>query len=501
MARYKYVDKSQGLFITVDLQKQLIPGTFEHTLNELIDKKLDLSIFDQRYKNDETGATAIEPRVLLKIIIYCYSLGIITSRKIARMCETHMVVKALANDIEPHYTTISNFVSTMSGEVEVLFTEILMVCQGMGLIEGKMFAIDGCRLPSNAAKEWSGTKKELEKKYNRIKSITKKIIAEHKKGDIQGADEEAATKKKLKRMEKEAARILEFLSTHEKRIGAGGKEIQMNITDNESGKIKGPHGMIQGYNGLAAADGKNQVIVAAGAYGSAAEGPYFAEMVDKIKTNMQGITEKEEPLKKAIILADTAYFSEENLQAAKEKGVKVIIPDQQFRQRDEQLSKGERRKGKEQFDARDFKYKKKENWYICPNGKKLLFKREVTLNRNHGMKYESKTTDCRGCPYFEKCISARSKKKKYRTLYIPVSDYDENLSEKMRDKIDDPKYKKIYGHRMQIIEPVFADITYCKGISRFTLRTKMKVTIQWLLYCIVHNIGKCSMAERMKYAI
>jgi transposase len=116
--------------------------------------QLDLSIFDQRYKNDETGAAAIEPRVLLKIIIYCYSLGIITSRKIAKMCENHMVVKALANDIEPHCTTISNFVSTMSEEVEVLFTEVLMVCQGMGLIEGKMFAIDGCRKEPACAGEF-----------------------------------------------------------------------------------------------------------------------------------------------------------------------------------------------------------------------------------------------------------------------------------------------------------------------------------------------------------
>ncbi|GHV45991.1 hypothetical protein AGMMS49546_33180 [Spirochaetia bacterium] len=125
------------------------------------------------------------------------------------MCETHMVVKALANDIEPHCTTISNFVSTMSEE--------------------------------------SGTKKALEKKYERIKKITKKIIAEHKKQDIKGTDEEAARKKKLKRMNKDAKRILEFLSSHEKRIGAGREEVKMNITDNESGKIKGLHGMIQGY--------------------------------------------------------------------------------------------------------------------------------------------------------------------------------------------------------------------------------------------------------------
>ncbi|GHV91926.1 hypothetical protein AGMMS50268_24330 [Spirochaetia bacterium] len=234
------------------------------------------------------------------------------------MCENHMTVKALANDIEPHCTTISNFVSIMSEEVEVLFTEVLVVCQGMGLIEGKMFAIDGCRLPSNAVKEWSGTKKELEKKYDWIKKIRKKILVEHKKQDIKGTDEEAARKKKLKRMNKDAKRILEFLSSHEKRIGAGREEVKMNITDNERGKIKGPHGMIQGYNGLAAADGKNQVIVAASAYGSVAERPYFPEMLDKIRTNMKAVT------------------------------------------------------GKERFDVRDFKYMKKGDYYLCPNGKSLF---------------------------------------------------------------------------------------------------------------------------------
>ncbi|GHV76035.1 hypothetical protein AGMMS49942_08560 [Spirochaetia bacterium] len=259
--------------------------------------------------------------------------------------------------------------------------------------------------------------------------------------------------------------------------------------------------MIQGYNGLAAADGKNQVIVAASAYGSAAEGLYFPEMVDKIATNMKEITGNEEPLKKAIILADTAYFSEENLQEAKQRNVEVIIPDQRFRQRDEQLTGGVHRKGNERFDARDFKYIKNDDTYICPNGKRLEYKSSAILNTNRGRKYESKTRDCRGCPWFEKCIRSHSKKKNTRTLYIPILQYEENLSQKMRDKIDNPKYKKIYSRRMQIIEPVFADITYCKGISRFTMRSKVKVDIQWLLYCIVHNIGKCCMAERVKYAV
>jgi hypothetical protein len=61
----------------------------------------------------------------------------------------------------------------------------------------------------------------------------------------------------------------------------------------------------------------------------------------------------------------------------------------------------------------------------------------------------------------------------------------------MRKKIDEAKYRALYGRRMQIIEPCFSDMSYCKGMDRFSLRTKIKVNIQWMLYCMVHNIGKC----------
>jgi transposase len=90
----------------VNLLEQLVLGTFEHTLNRLIDKKLDLGIFDRKYQNNDTGAAVIHPEILLKIILYCYLLGIISSRKIAKMCENNMVVKALAEDTELNYTII-----------------------------------------------------------------------------------------------------------------------------------------------------------------------------------------------------------------------------------------------------------------------------------------------------------------------------------------------------------------------------------------------------------
>jgi len=501
MARYKEVEQGQGLLLPVVLSEQLVSGTFEYALNELLDNKIDLSIFDDRYNNDLTGAKAIEPRILLKIILYCYSLGIISSRKIAKMCENHIIVKALTSETEPHYTTISNFVSGMGDEIEKVFGEVLLVCHELKLIRGKMFAIDGCRLPSNASKEYSGTKEELRAKYEKLKKMIREIMKKHRENDRIGKKDKAKDKKKLKTLRKKADKILDFLNTHEDRRGASGEIVKSNITDNESGKIKGPHGVIQGYNGIAVADDKNQIIIAANAYGSVSEGQFFGKMLDHTELNMKLISEEEKPMERTIMLSDNGNFSEDNLQKAKSMGIEAVIPDEQFRNRDEQIKDGKRREGKDRFDSRHFKYNKKENSFICPNGKHLVYKGRVKLNRNEGDKYECKVKECDGCPFIDKCVRGKkSGKKKGRVLYIPVSKYDENLSQQMREKIDTPKYKKLYSNRLKIIEPVFADITYCKGMTRFTLRGQKKVSIQWKLFCIVHNIGKCVMVKSKKRA-
>jgi hypothetical protein len=113
------------------------------------------------------------------------------------------------------------------------------------------------------------------------------------------------------------------------------------------------------------------------------------------------------------------------------------------------------------------------------------------LRNNSGKKYQASGGVCRKCHLLEQCINRRTSKNPARTLYIADSKYSENLSEKMRDKIDDPAYRELYSRRMQIIEPVFSNIRYCKGMDRFTFRGEDKVRTQWKLYCIVHNLWKC----------
>jgi len=505
MARLKQTDNFQGQFIAVNLREQLFPDTFEWTIDYLIDKT-DMSLFEEKYNNDERGAAAYPPRVLLKIILYCYSRGIITSRKIEKVCRDNIIVKALAEDLEPDHATIAAFISTNEEAVKDLFAQILTQCAQLNLITREMFAIDGCKLPSNASKEWSGSIKELRKKRDKMKEHIDKLIKQHREMDkdekakriqkpyanTMGNDRERR-KKTIERLENKLEKMNKFLKEAEPRKGVSVEEVQSNITDNESALIKGPHGYIQGYNGITIADSGSQIIVSAEVIGSGPESGSFPKMLESLEENMKMITGKEEPLKKSLLVGDTGYFSEANLQEAAERGINVLIPDPQFRQRDPYYAeKKEEKVGKrKRFTAEDFKYNERSDSFTCPCGKVLEYKCDIELRNNSGRKYMARRTDCANCPLIDKCIARRSGKKSVRTLYIVEKKYKDNLSEKMRKKIDNPAYRELYSRRMQIVEPVYSNITYNKGMNRFTLRTERKVNIQWKLYCMVHNIGKC----------
>ncbi len=148
MPHFKHTNYDQIKMIPVDFKSQLSPGTFEHTLDYLIEKQLDLSIFNHRYKNSKTGATAYDPKVLLKIVLLAYSRGITSSRKIEQLCRENIIFIALSCDSQPQCTTIANFISKIPAKIETIFRDILFICDDMGLIGRLMFAIDGCKIPS-----------------------------------------------------------------------------------------------------------------------------------------------------------------------------------------------------------------------------------------------------------------------------------------------------------------------------------------------------------------
>jgi transposase len=110
MARYKRYDYSQDVLIPVSLEGQLMPGTMEFAIHTLVETRMDISIFDERYKNDETGCWAYDPKVLLKVVLLGYSRGLISSRKIERACKENVTFMALACGQRADHSTIASFV-------------------------------------------------------------------------------------------------------------------------------------------------------------------------------------------------------------------------------------------------------------------------------------------------------------------------------------------------------------------------------------------------------
>jgi transposase len=153
MPNFKPYDYNQTSMAVINYQDQLQAGTFEHALHHLIDSKLGLSVFYPKYTNDNVGRLTYDPAILLKIILFAYSKGITSSREIQWCCETNIIFKALSCDSVPHWTTIASFISSKPQEIESLFEQILLICDDQGLLGKELFAIDGCKMPSNAAKE------------------------------------------------------------------------------------------------------------------------------------------------------------------------------------------------------------------------------------------------------------------------------------------------------------------------------------------------------------
>jgi len=178
MPRFKHYNYDQDSMVVINYQEQLQPGTFEQAVHYLIEHKLDLSVFHPRYRNDDTGRLAYDPAILLKIILFAYSKGITSSREIQWCCETNIIFKALSCDTVPHFTTLAKFVSQHADEIEELFEQILLVCHEQGLLGNELFAIDSCKMSSDAAKEWSGTFKELGEKRDKLKRLIRHHLHE-----------------------------------------------------------------------------------------------------------------------------------------------------------------------------------------------------------------------------------------------------------------------------------------------------------------------------------
>ena len=514
MARFKHYDYNQATMVVINYQDQLQPGTFEHALHYLISEKLDLSAFHQPYKNDQEGRPAYDPAILLKIILFAYSKGITSSREIQWCCETNIIFKALSCDTVPHFTTLAHFVSSQPQAIEDLFEQVLLICDQQGLLGHELFAIDGCKMRSNAAKEWSGTFKELEQKRQKLKCLIRHHLSEHQDKDRWESEEELdrdiRKAKTILSLNAAANKIGDFLKHSQPRTGKGkrSKEVKSNITDNQSAKMTTSKGTIQGYNGVASVDKKHQIVIDAQAFGEGQEHHTLQPVLETIQERYKRLGISKSLYKEGIVVtADTGFANEANMKYLHENNINAYIPDNQFRSRDPKFAHQKEKYGKrhqipgkpqakQRIPASEFQFDPIKMTCICPAGNSISHRGTRDNEQGQPIAYfEGRLLQCRNCHKKHRCMknpsAANHRKGAGRQVSFPLNDKrPPSYTDWMKHRIDSPHGKQIYSHRMSVVEPVFGNIGTNKRLNRFSLRGKAKVQGQWQLYCLVHNVEK-----------
>ena len=498
MARYKHIDTSPR-FLAVDLQQQLLPGTFEHALNHLLDHELDLSGFDARFSNDATGAAAYPPAMLLKVVLFAYSQGIVSSRNIERACREHITFIALSGDSQPHFTTIAGFISSLGDDIAHIFSQVLFICDKQGLIGREMFAIDGVKLPSNASKAKSGTRADFERHAAKLEVAAQAMLERHREADRRTNEPDLQAKEiqRLTRLQTDAAQVRQWLADHpEDRKGSKGAIRKSNRTDNESAKMATSKGVIQGYTGVAAVDARHQIIVEAQAHGTGSEQELLIPVVQAMQDTLGA---------DSLITADAGYHSEANLKQLANMKIEALIADNNMRSRDERFAgqdkykalpdpihdKGGKPKRAARYHPKDFDYDPQAGTCFCPAGKQLYGDgSNCTINGYAAVKFKGAQRDCAPCTHRDRCLLTPQKTKVRQVSFFQGKKEGVSYTDKMKARIDTPEGRASYGRRFATVEPVFGNLRYNKRLNRFTLRGRKKVDAQWKLFCLVHNIEK-----------
>jgi len=408
----------------------------------------------------KVGNSQYHPQSMLKLMVYGYSYGVRSSRKLERECHYNLSFIWLTGGLKPDHKTIAEFRRTNKTALQQVIRQCARICIDLDLIEGNILFMDGTRLRANAAIDHSWTTKKCQEALadldRRIEQLLKECEATDKAETDQGSlvhlEQALADQTALK------SRIKEVMA----RLKAEGKT-SLNTTDEECVRIHSRQGSHAGYNGQIAVDDANGLIVHSDVVTENTDDKQFANQLQQANTVL------DKPCQTAC--ADAGYADYETLDQVDHEETDVVIPSQQ------QASEKERGP----FDKTHFQYEAKSDSYICPEGHHLTCK--GVDRKNHSHSYYAGTV-CRTCKHFGRCTTNRLQGRKVR-LY----DY-EQLRTKLENRYLEPDAQAIFARRKCRVEHPFGHFKRNLGAGYFLLRGLAGVRAEMAMLAGCFNIRR-----------
>ena len=392
-------------------------------------EQLNLAAILATYE-EERGFPPFHPTMMVALLLYAYTQGVFSSRRIAKACIERMDFAAVTGFQKPDFRTISVFRRRHLVALAGLFQQVLVLCRRAGLVTLGHVALDGTKVKANASKHKAMSYDRMEKAENEFAEVVKGWLDQAEITDLgedfrfrnrQGDELPDWVVNKVERQKKirEAKAALEREAAEKAKEGKKDDDndppdppkvdpkAQRNFTDPESRIMPTKNGFEQCFNAQTAVDAEAQVVVACDVVTTSADSPQLLPMVDRIKANLGR--------KPKLCSADAGYCSEANLEGMAARKIKAYI---------------------------------------------------ATGRQKHGTK-----------------AATHSKNGKPGSLVA-----------RMRERLKRGGWRSPYRLRKQVVEPVFGQIKQAMGFRQFLLRGLKKVQAEWSLVCTAHNLLKLARA-------
>jgi transposase len=333
---FRKYDPKQSVLLPTNLDEWLPEDHLARVVAQVVDEGLDLEPLLATYRNAEGGFPAFDPRLQLKILLYGYSIGVVSSRRLEKATYDDLATRWLATDQHPHFTTLARFRQRNLPLMDGLFHQVLMLCREAGLVKLGRVALDGTKIKANASRHKSKSYARLREEEDELRRVAREILEEARKVDeeedkLYGTDKNPLLhplppdwKERLKKA-KQARKALE------ERAEAKGKDepettAQYNFTDPDSRIVQdsgNKKAFIQGYNAQAAVDAESQVIVMAAISQENGDGQHLLPMAEELERELGELPAK--------LLSDAGYFSEAQIRAVEGMGTSVYCPPDSWR--------------------------------------------------------------------------------------------------------------------------------------------------------------------------
>lgn len=439
---YRYGNRNQLQLFPSSIEEYVTPDDPVRVYDAFIEA-LDLEKLGLYLDPHHVGNPAYHPKTMLKLLVYAYSYGIRSSRKIERATRHNLSFIWLTQGLRPDHKTIAEFRRKNRSQLADVLKQCAHLCIELNLIEGNTLFLDGSKIRANASIKKTWDQKKAQRALQHIDQRIAELLnecdeqdeAEEESGSFVKMDESLKDQKVLQ------AKIQRILAELEEK-----KQKSLNTTDPDCTRINSINGTHAGYNVQSVVDDQHGLILSVDVVSENNDYNQFAKQIDQANELLEQ--------KCQVACADSGYASTTELAKIDQQGIKVIVPSQR------QVSE----KTPSPFAKEQFPYDHLHDRYICPEGHQLTFS-YLNKNKKNGHKHYmiSAKKICLSCSHYGVCTQSKQGRKIIRLV-------NEELREKFEAQYLEPESQAIYRRRKAKVELPFGHIKRNLGVNAFLLR-------------------------------